>query len=158
MKKLLAVISFIIIGCTNPALEKELDILTNSLEELEATMLAFDVEAMLADIEAIKTQATQAISEAEGSNTILQEALTRLDSIQIDLAEVQTGLDSLVGEQFPRLKAKFAEITAGVDMLVLLADYDFDGVINGLDQCPDTPITQIISINENGCSPQQLED
>jgi hypothetical protein len=113
---------------------------------------------MLADIEAIQTQATQAIEEAEGSKSILQEALTALDSIQIDLAEVQTGLDSLVGEQFPRLKAKFAEITAGVDMLVLLADYDFDGIINGLDQCPDTPITQITSVDANGCSPQQLED
>ena len=41
-------------------------------------------------------------------------------------------------------------------MLVFVADYDYDGVINGLDQCPDTPITEISEVNGVGCSPSQL--
>jgi len=40
-----------------------------------------------------------------------------------------------------------------IDQLVLLADYDYDGVINGLDQCPDTELNA--TVNEQGCSEEQ---
>ena len=36
------------------------------------------------------------------------------------------------------------------------ADYDYDGVMNGLDQCPDTPITEVSEVNGVGCSPSQI--
>ena len=40
-----------------------------------------------------------------------------------------------------------------IDQSVLLADYDYDGVINGLDQCPDTELG--LTVNEQGCSEEQ---
>ena len=41
-------------------------------------------------------------------------------------------------------------------MRLFVADYYYDGVIYGLDQCPDTPITEISEVNGVGCSPSQL--
>ena len=45
---------------------------------------------------------------------------------------------------------------AMIDQLVLLADYDYDGVINGLDQCPDTLLNA--TVNSQGCSEVQLAE
>jgi len=46
----------------------------------------------------------------------------------------------------------------GIDQLVATADYDYDGVINALDKCPNTPIEEINNVNSDGCSPSQLTD
>ena len=54
------------------------------------------------------------------------------------------------------VRYKVAESSDGISMLVFVADYDYDGVMNGLDQCPDTPITEINDVNGVGCSPSQL--
>ena len=47
---------------------------------------------------------------------------------------------------------------AGVDQLVAVADYDYDGVINAFDKCPDTPLNEINNVNSDGCSPSQLNN
>ena len=57
--------------------------------------------------------------------------------------------------QVAALAAQFAIVNDKVQQLVFLADYDYDGVINGLDQCPDTPITEINNVDAVGCAPGQ---
>ena len=41
-------------------------------------------------------------------------------------------------------------------MLVAVADYDYDGVLNALDQCPDTVLNA--TVNGQGCSEVQLAE
>ncbi len=102
-------------------------------------------------------QATQALADAEESNEIIEEALVTIASIRERLAAVQVILDAAATtEQVQAVTAQVQEISEGIAMLVFIADYDYDGVMNGLDQCPDTPLTEINDVNGVGCSPSQI--
>ena len=158
MKKVLfAVIGFVMIGCTNPSMEEGLADLREKLAQVEAELVAVDVDGMLADLEEMNAQATQALADAEASNEALEEALVQVGNIKDRLQALQVLLDEAATvEQVQALRDKVAEISEGIAMLVFVADYDYDGVMNGLDQCPDTPITEINDVNGVGCSPSQL--
>lgn len=158
MKKLLfAVIGFVIVGCTNPSMEEGLANLQEKLTALEAEMAQVDIDQMTSDLEAMNAQATQALADMEETNQNLADALIKMQELRDRLAEVQAILDEAATvEQVQALRDKVAEISEGISMLVFVADYDYDGVMNGLDQCPDTPITEINDVNGVGCSPSQL--
>ena len=158
MKKLLfAVIGFIMIGCTNPSMEEGLADLREKLAQVEAELVAVDVDGMLADLEEMNAQATQALADAEASNEALEEALVQVGNIKDRLQALQVLLDEAATvEQVQALRDKVAEISEGISMLVFVSDYDYDGVMNGLDQCPDTPITEINDVNGVGCGPSQI--
>lgn len=158
MKKILfAVIGFVMFGCTNPSMEEGLANLQEKLAALEAEMAQVDIDQMTSDLEAMNAQATQALADMEEHNQALADALVKLQELRERLAEVQTILDQAATvEQVQALRDKVADISDGIAMLVFVADYDYDGVMNGLDQCPDTPITEINDVNGVGCSPSQL--
>ena len=149
MKKLFAVISFIIIGCANPAIEDGLESLQQQLALVEADMAQVDVD-----------QIKQVLADLEDHVQDQSNAYVKMLELKEKLAEVQLALDALneAGsvEGLQTLGTKVAEISEGVSWLVHFADYDLDGVINGIDDCPDTPITEISSVDEKGCSPSQL--
>jgi len=158
MKKLIfAVLSFVLIGCTNPSMEEGLADLQEKLALLEAELAQADIDQLVADVEAINAQASLALANAEESNQALADALVKMQEIKESLAALQAILDEAATvEQVQNLRDKVAEISEGISMLVFVADYDYDGVMNGLDQCPDTPITEINDVNGVGCSPSQL--
>jgi len=158
MKKLLfAVIGFILIGCTNPSMERGLDGLEAALAELEASLLALDIDKMSADLIEMNDIVAQLTVEQEEANEAAAQALLDIQDILTNLNAIKVKLENAITkDQIASLAAQFAEVNEKVQLLVFLADYDYDGVMNGLDQCPDTPITQINSVNENGCSPEQL--
>ena len=158
MKKLLfAVIGFVMIGCTNPSMEEGLADLTAQLAQLEAELVGVDVAGMQADLEEMTAQVAQAQIDVDESNAAMEAALVTIASIRERLAAVQALLDEAATvEQVAALRDKVAQISEGIAMLVFVADYDYDGVMNGLDQCPDTPITEINDVNGVGCSPSQL--
>ena len=158
MKKILfAVIGFVMIGCTNPSMEEGLADLTEKLAQLEADLAQVDIDQMQADLATMNEQATQALADMEVHNQNLADALVKMQELRERLAEVQAILDEAATvEQVQALRDKVAEISDGISMLVFVADYDYDGVMNGLDQCPDTPITEINDVNGVGCSPSQL--
>lgn len=157
MKKILfAVIGFVMIGCTNPSIEEGLADLTAKLAQLEADLVAVDVAQMMADLETMTAQVEQAQIDVDESNAAMEAALVTIANIKEKLAAVQAILDEAATvEQVQALKDKVAEISEGIAMLVFVADYDYDGVMNGLDQCPDTPITEISEVNGVGCSLSQ---
>ena len=153
MKKILfAVIGFTVLSCANPSIEEGLANLEEQLLEIEATLAAADVEGMIADldtmtaqVQAIETNQEEllaSITEAEG---ILGQLSTRLAGILETLEAAATV------EQVQNLRAQVEEISEGIQMLVFLADYDYDGVMNGLDQCPQTPIEEINNVDAVGC-------
>lgn len=158
MKKLLfAVIGFVMVGCTNPSMEEGLANLQEQLTALEAELAQVDIDQMTSDLEAMNAQATQALADMEIVNQDLADALVKMQELRERLAEVQAILDEAATvEQVQALRDKVAEVSEGIAMLVFVADYDYDGVMNGLDQCPDTPITEINDVNGVGCSPSQL--
>ena len=150
MKKLIfAVISFMIIGCANPAIEDGLESLQQQLALVEADMAQVDVD-----------QIKQVLADLEEHVYDQSFAYVKMLDLKVKLAEVQLALDELneagTVEGLQTLGTKVAEISEGVSWLVHFADYDLDGVINGIDDCPDTPITEISSVDEKGCSPSQL--
>jgi len=83
--------------------------------------------------------------------------------IFLQIAEIRIGLQDILAimktkatkEQMEALLAQVQEMADGVDQLVFLADYDYDGVINGIDKCPDTPLSDINNVNAQGCAPGQ---
>ena len=157
MKKILfAVIGFVMIGCTNPSIEEGLADLTAKLAQLEADLVAVDVAQMMADLETMTAQVEQAQIDVDESNAAMEAALATIANIKEKLAAVQAILDEAATvEQVQALRDKVAEISEGISMLVFVADYDYDGVMNGLDQCPDTPITEVSEVNGVGCSLSQ---
>jgi hypothetical protein len=158
MKKLLfAVIGFVMIGCTNPSMEEGLADLNAKLAALEAEIVAADIAGMEADVAAMTVQVEEALASAIESNETFEAALVTISEIKDRLAALQVTLDlAATEEQIADIKIKVAQISEGISMLVFVADYDYDGVMNGLDQCPDTPITEINDVNGVGCSPSQL--
>ena len=155
MKKLvLILIALFAINCENPSMERELEGLEAALAELEAAFLAIDVDKMSADLLDMNETVAQLVIDQEATNEAAAQLLVDIENILASLAVVKDKLDNaLTKDQVASLAAQFALVNEKVQQLVFLADYDYDGVINGLDKCPDTPITEINNVNEDGCAP-----
>jgi len=140
-------------SCVNPSMERGLESLEASLAELEASLILVDIEQMKIDLETMQSQVEQMEVDLE---TSVDDALAKMADIKLRLESIlETAEDWATDEQVQNLLAQVQEVSEGIDMLVFIADYDYDGVMNGLDQCPDTPITEINNVNGVGCAPNE---
>jgi len=157
MKKLIfAVIGFVVLGCTNPSVEEGLANLEAALPELEASMAGIDVDQMIADVATMQDQVETMETDIEGYELQVEEWEAQIQSILADLAGVQEIIDNAgTKDQVAAILADVEGIQAMIDQLVLLADYDYDGVINGLDKCPDTELG--VPVDDEGCSEAQKQ-
>lgn len=158
MKKLIfAVLSFILVACSNQSIEEGLDDLNARLVELEQQLAAIDANALITDINDIIAQVETIEQINEENKQAIAEAMATLTDLHDQLAAILVQIqEAATVEQLQAINEKVQSISEGISMLVFVADYDYDGVINGLDQCPDTPITEISEVNGVGCSPSQL--
>ena len=158
MKKLIfAVLSFILVACSNRSIEEGLDDLNTRLVELEQQLAAIDANALITDINDIIAQVETIEQINEENKQAIAEAMATLTDLHDQLAAILVQIqEAATVEQLQAINVKVQTISEGISMLVFVADYDYDGVINGLDQCPDTPITEISEVNGVGCSPSQL--
>ena len=158
MKKLIAVLSVLgLVACTNPSVEDGLASLEAALAELEASMAGIDVDQMIADVATMQDQVETMEADVAVYEEQVAEWETQIQTILADLAGVQEIIDNAgTKDQVAAILEDLAATQAMIDQLVLLADYDYDGVINGLDQCPDTELGA--EVDDNGCSAEQLED
>ena len=159
MKKLVLIIValFSFASCENPSVEEGLASLEASLAELQAAMSGVDVNQMLADIATMQDQVETMETDVEEYELQVAEWESQIQGILVDLAGVQEIIDNAgTKDQVAAILADVEGIQAMIDQLVLLADYDYDGVINGLDQCPDTELNA--TVNEQGCSEAQLAE
>lgn len=158
MKKLIfAVLSFILVACSNQSIEEGLDDLNARLVELEQQLAAIDANALITDINDIIAQVETIEQINEENKQAIAEAMATLTDLHDQLAAILVQIqEAATVEQLQAINVKVQTISEGISMLVFVADYDYDGVINGLDQCPDTPITEISEVNGVGCSPSQL--
>jgi hypothetical protein len=157
MKKLLLIMVAIFgfLSCENPSVEDGLASLETALAELEAAMAGVNVDQMLTDVSSMQTQVETMQIDVDAYNEQAEGWLNQINDILTDLAAVQVIIDNAATtEQTDALLADVQEISAMIDQLVLIADYDADGVINGLDQCPETILGA--TVNNQGCSEVQL--
>ena len=148
MKKLIfAVLSFILVACSNQSIEEGLDDLNARLVELEQQLAAVDANALITDINDIIAQVETIEQINEENKQAIAEAMATLTDLHDQLAAVLVQIqEAATVEQLQAINEKVQSISEGISMLVFVADYDYDGVINGLDQCPDTPITEISEV------------
>ena len=139
MKKLIfAVLSFILVACSNQSIEEGLDDLNARLVELEQQLAAVDANALITDINDIIAQVETIEQINEENKQAIAEAMATLTDLHDQLAAILVQIqEAATVEQLQAINEKVQSISEGISMLVFVADYDYDGVINGLDQCPD---------------------
>jgi len=121
-------------------------------EEAGIPQMQTDLEQMNADA----AQMLETVNGLEGDWEASMQAFDELhERLQAILAQSENWATS---EDMAGLLEQVEEFGEGVDLLVLRADYDYDGVINALDKCPDTPLNEINNVNSDGCSPSQLNN
>ena len=158
MKKFIAVLSVLgLVACTNPSVEDGLAGLEAALAELEAQLEGIDVPQMQADLADIEADVAQMTEDVEAANLAMEDAISEINAISQLLDSILDDVKDLpTTEDIQAILADVEGIQGMIDQLVLLADYDYDGVINGLDQCPDTEIGA--TVDEQGCSEAQKQD
>ena len=110
--------------------------------------------------------ATEALAQAIEGLRLLAEEGNQWAGLFYQIAQINLTLDQILitvqtfatKEQVEGILDDLTKMGEGIDQLVSTADYDYDGVINALDKCPNTPINEINNVNSDGCSPSQLTD
>ncbi len=77
-KAIIAVISFVMVGCANPSLERGFESLSESLAELDAAFIALDIEQMQNDIANAQDAVDQMTLDMEATEAMLQEMADNL--------------------------------------------------------------------------------
>ena len=135
--------------------------------EYNDAMLEYE-EAMIASQEflaQIDDVMTNLVDSLEGLQN-LYDSGNQWAGIFLQIAQIRIGLQDILAtmqtkatkQQMQELLAAVQEVGAGVDQLVAVADYDYDGVINALDKCPDTPLKDINNVDAQGCAPGQTPE
>lgn len=174
MKKfILLLLMFSFVGCVNPSMERGLESLNDSLEQLEIAIDDLGIPQMIDDLDSMNVMVSQLIvdveeysAQMEEFNQKVLEIQAALEAMLITVQGVTEEVDGMIvttgglatTEQMQNLLSQVQEFQEGVDILVAIADYDYDGVQNALDKCPDTPLSEINNVNSDGCSPSQLGD
>jgi len=157
MKKLVLIMvaMFGFLSCENPSVEEGLASLEAAFSELEAAMAGIDVNQMVVDIATMQDQVETMETDVEGYELQVAEWESQIQNILADLEGVQAIIDDAATKsQTDAIMEDLTDIQEMIDILVLIADYDYDGIVNGLDQCPDTEL--FATVNEQGCSEIQL--
>lgn len=157
MKKLIALLSvFVMVGCTNPSMEDGLAKIEAALAELELQLQGVDINQMLSDVATMQDQVESMENDIHLYEAKVEEWEALIQDILADLEFITSVVENAgTKEQVQAILADVQDIQAMIDQLVLLADYDYDGVINGLDKCPDTELG--VPVDDEGCSEAQKQ-
>ena len=142
-------------SCTNPRLEEDLGALREQLLMIDIDKFNSDIIDLRSSISDISLSVDNIISDLlESTNESNAELLLSLDDISTRLSSILFVLGSAAtSDQVGVLRAQVEELSASLDILISYQDYDLDGVINGVDQCPNTPLEDRGSVDETGCVP-----
>ena len=160
MKKIFTILSVILFtSCTNPSMEEGLSKLDAALANLAAAIEQINIGQIQADLESIDADLAQMTSDLEDINGSWNELISGLNENHIRLEGIlDNSGDWATKEDWAVVAQQIANVGEGIDTLVLLADYDYDGVINALDKCPNTPIMEINNVNAQGCAPGETPE
>tara|TARA_Y100001972_G_C7617999_1_gene309937 strand:- start:109 stop:789 length:681 start_codon:yes stop_codon:yes gene_type:complete len=93
----------------------------------------------------------------------MSEAGNQWAEVMLLLAEIKISLNGVLAqvktlatkEQVAAINSMLQEMNNDLDWYISVQDFDYDGVLNFADKCPNTPITEIKNVNANGCAPSE---
>ena len=157
MNKIYYILFLFLLGCTNPSMEDGMSKLSNSLAELAKAIESLNIPKWQEDLQDINQEATQILYDLEDAEGSWQISMNLIKDIRTKLQSIlNESNDWATSQQMDSLLVQIQEFGEGIDELVLRADYDYDGVLNGLDRCPDTPLTKINQVDFWGCAPGEI--
>jgi len=153
MKKLLLFIPILFYSCVNPSMERGFASIGEALAEVAVDLNGY-AESITSDMAQIEEDIYLISQHIEKMQKDTELALILIEEILAGLSRTQELLDqAATKEQMESLLEDVQEFQEGVQVLWNLADFDADGVVNGLDQCPETPYG--IPVDWKGCSADQ---
>ena len=159
MKNKVAALGFVLVSCINPSLETGLDTLRDEIERLQSQVQVVDVNGLVESVTELESTVDTLVIEFDTLDTTMEELQQMISTLQETVNDLEIAFQSLAPDgTLQGILVKLEKIQEGIDVLVARADYDIDGVINAVDECPDTPITEIKQVNDVGCSPSQLNN
>jgi len=159
MKNKVAAWGFVLVSCINPSLETGLDTLRDEIERLQSQVQVVDVNGLVESVTELESTVDALVIEFDTLDTTMEELQQMISTLQETVNDLEIAFQSLAPDgTLQGILVKLEKIQEGIDVLVARADYDIDGVINAVDECPDTPITEIKQVNDVGCSPSQLNN
>jgi len=144
-----------LIGCTNPSMDEGFEKLMASLSEVQAALepIVSSIRSDMADITSTMEEITATVEEMNDDQAA---AMATMAEIRTGLNRIDEGLEkAATKEEMEAFAAEVKDFKDDVDLLVFISDYDHDGIINGMDECPDTPPMEINNVDAKGCSPSQ---
>ena len=133
-----------------------------ALLEYNDAMLAY-ADAQTAAEEFLSTvgEITQEMLASLAQLRDMAEAGNEWANIMLMIAEIKISLNGVLAqvktlatkEQVAQITAMLQEMNEDLDWYIAVQDFDYDGVLNAFDKCPDTPITEINNVNADGCAP-----
>lgn len=159
MRNKVAAWGFVLVSCVNPSLQTGLDNLREEINNLQAQVVSVDVSSLVSNVEELESAVDNLVIQFDTLDITMGELQQMISTLQETVSDLEIAFQSLAPDgTLQGILVKLQRIQEGIDILVARADYDIDGVINAIDECPDTPITEIKQVNEVGCSPSQLNN
>ena len=150
MKKLILtlVAATTLVACDN-GMEEGLESLSESLAaiiaDLEATTTG--IQTQVTDINADLASAVEMVESVEAE---VANAISIIDQIQLDLDAAILSLDNAATtEEVLAVTAQVELLAEAIQTLEEVGDFDYDGIINILDQCPGTEPG--VEVDTTGC-------
>jgi len=139
MKKLLLFIPVLFYSCVNPSMERGFASIGEALAEVAVDLNGY-AESITSDMAQIEEDIYLISQHIEKMQKDKELALILIEEILSGLSRTQELLDqAATKEQMQDLLEDVQELGEGIQVLWNLADFDADGVVNGLDQCFETP-------------------
>ena len=159
MRNKIATWGFVLVSCINPSLETGLDTLRDEIERLQSQVQIVDVNGLVEGVIELESTVDTLVIQFDTLDVTMEELQQMISTLQETVSDLEDAYSSLAPDgTLQGILVKLEKIQEGIDVLVARADYDIDGVINAVDECPDTPITEIKQVNDVGCSPSQLNN
>ena len=133
-----------------------------ALLEYNDAMLAYaDAQTAAEEFLATVGEITQEMLTSLATLRDMAEAGNEWANIMLMIAEIKISLNGVLAqvktlatkEQVAQITAMLQEMNEDLDWYIAVQDFDYDGVLNAFDKCPDTPITEINNVNADGCAP-----
>jgi len=133
-----------------------------ALREYNDAMLAYaDAQTAAEEFLATVGEITQEMLTSLATLRDMAEAGNEWANIMLMIAEIKISLNGVLAqvktlatkEQVAQITAMLQEMNEDLDWYIAVQDFDYDGVLNAFDKCPDTPITEINNVNADGCAP-----
>ena len=147
----------IIVSCTNPNIQNGLDDLRSQILQIGDQIEVIDLSELTQQINELEISIQNLATESELLSISAEELAENLNTLQQTLELILVKVNELpTNKDIQDILSTIGEIQSGIDALITKSDFDLDGVINAVDDCPNTPISEINDVNEVGCSPSQI--